>query len=158
MTTIYDISVTKIDGQEMTLKDYEDKYMVIVNTASKCGLVGQLEGLEEIYEEFKDRDVVVLGFPSNQFMNQEPLDNAGIQEFCQKNYDVSFPLFEKIKVNGKDAHPLYTYLTGKTGNKKIKWNFTKFIVSPHEGEIIRFAPTISPDKVKTQLTELTEKA
>ncbi|WP_423188745.1 glutathione peroxidase [Alkalibacterium sp. f15] len=154
MTKIYDINVTQIDGHVKNLKDYEDKYMVIVNTASKCGLVGQLEGLEELYKEFKDKNVVVLGFPSNQFLNQEPLDSEGIQSFCQMNYNVTFPLFEKIKVNGKNAHPLYKYLIANTDNKKIKWNFTKFIVTPHEEKIISFAPKISPEKVKEELNIL----
>ncbi|OJF95360.1 glutathione peroxidase [Alkalibacterium sp. 20] len=154
MTKIYDINVTQIDGQVKTLKDYEDKYMVIVNTASKCGLVGQLEGLEEIYKEFKDKNVAVLGFPSNQFLNQEPLDSEGIEAFCQMNYNVTFPLFEKIKVNGRDAHPLYKYLIENTDNKKIKWNFTKFIVTPHEEKIISFAPKTSPETVKKELYAL----
>lgn len=152
--SIYDVSVNTIEGQAQNLSEYEDKFMVIVNTASKCGLVGQLEGLEELYKEFKDQGVVVLGFPSNQFLNQEPLDNEGIQEFCQMNYQVTFPLFEKINVNGQKAHPLYKYLVAETGNKMIKWNFTKFIVTPHAKDIVRFAPTTSPDKVKEELRQL----
>lgn len=155
--SIYDVSVKTIEGKEYQLSELEDKWMVVVNTASKCGLVGQLEGLEELYQELKDQDVVVLGFPSNQFLNQEPLDNEGIQEFCQMNYQVTFPLFEKITVNGQHAHPLYKMLVAETGNKLIKWNFTKFIVSPHAKDIIRFAPTTSPQKVKEELKQMIER-
>ncbi|WP_161878671.1 glutathione peroxidase [Alkalibacterium sp. MB6] len=152
--SLYDITVNTIEGKKCHLSEFEDKFMVIVNTASKCGLVGQLEGLEELYQEFKDQDVVVLGFPSNQFLNQEPLDNEEIQEFCQLNYQLTFPLFEKINVNGQKAHPLYKKLIAETGNKLIKWNFTKFIVTPHAKDIIRFAPTTSPEKVKEELNRL----
>lgn len=152
--SIYKHEVTLINGDKQSLKDYEANYLVIVNTASKCGLVGQLEGLEEIYKDFKDKGVVVLGFPSNQFMGQEPLDNTEIQSFCEIHYDVTFPLFEKIDVNGEGAHPLYKELKDQTGGKKIKWNYTKFIVTPKEGQIIRFAPTTSPKKVRKELESL----
>lgn len=146
--SIYDIEVTQINGNKQQLSDYRDKYMVIVNTASQCGLVGQLEDLEELYQAFKEEGVVVLGFPSNQFMNQEPLGNEEIQTFCETTYNVSFPLFEKIDVNGDSAHPIYQYLVKETKNKKIKWNFTKFLVAPEEASITRFAPTTSPKKKK----------
>lgn len=149
--SIYDIEVTQINGNKQQLSDYRDKYMVIVNTASQCGLVGQLEDLEELYQTFKEEGVVVLGFPSNQFMNQEPLGNEEIQTFCETTYNVSFPLFEKIDVNGDSAHPLYQYLVKETKNKKIKWNFTKFLVAPEEASITRFAPTTSPKKVKKEI-------
>lgn len=149
--SIYDIEVTQINGNKQQLSDYRDKYMVIVNTASQCGLVGQLEDLEELYQAFKEEGVVVLGFPSNQFMNQEPLGNEEIQTFCETTYNVSFPLFEKIDVNGDSAHPLYQYLVKETKNKKIKWNFTKFLVAPEEASITRFAPTTSPKKVKKEI-------
>ncbi|GAA0360216.1 glutathione peroxidase [Alkalibacterium iburiense] len=149
--SIYDIEVTHINGNKQQLSDYRDRYMVIVNTASQCGLVGQLEDLEELYQTFKEEGVVVLGFPSNQFMNQEPLGNEEIQTFCETTYNVSFPLFEKIDVNGDSAHPLYQYLVKETKNKKIKWNFTKFLVAPEEASITRFAPTTSPKKVKKEI-------
>lgn len=152
--SIYDIEVTRINGEKQKLSDYKENYMVIVNTASKCGLVGQLEALEELYQELKEEGVVVLGFPSNQFMNQEPLDNEEIQSFCQTSYNVSFPLYEKIDVNGETAHPLYKHLVKETKNKKIKWNFTKFLVAPNEESITRFAPTTSPGKIKKEIEAL----
>lgn len=152
--SIYDIEVTQINGEPQKLSDYKDKYMIIVNTASECGLVGQLEDLEELYQELKGEGVIVLGFPSNQFMNQEPLDNAEIQSFCQTSYNVSYPLYEKIDVNGASAHPLYKHLVKETKNKKIKWNFTKFLVAPNEESITRFAPTTSPKKVKKEIQTL----
>lgn len=148
---IYDIEVTTIDGKKTTLNEYKANWMLIVNTASKCGLVGQLEGLQELHDTYHKEGLVVLGFPCNQFLNQEPLDNEGVKEFCQMNYSVSFPLYEKIKVNGPDAHPLYTLLKEETGGKKIKWNFTKFLVSPGADSIKRFAPTVSPEKIEKSL-------
>lgn len=153
---IYDFTVTEIDGNEVSLDKYRGKPVLIVNTASKCGLAPQFEGLEKLYKKYKEQDFVVLGFPSNQFMNQEPLENNEITEFCQVNYDVSFPLHQKIKVNGKEAAPLYHYLTEQTGNKKIKWNFTKFLIGK-DGEIIeRFGPTVKPEKIEDAIVSAIE--
>lgn len=146
--SLYDIEVTTIDGEKTTLEEYRHNWLLIVNTASKCGLVGQLEGLQELYDKYREEGLVILGFPCDQFMNQEPLDNEGVKEFCQMNYSVSFPLYEKIKVNGSDAHPLYVYLKEQTGGKSIKWNFTKFLISPDEASIERFAPVTTPEKIE----------
>lgn len=148
---LYDIEVETIEGKKQTLEEYKDSWLIIVNTASKCGLVGQLEGLQNIYDTYKDKGVKVLGFPCDQFMNQEPLENDEIKEFCTMNYKVTFPLFEKIKVNGSDAHPLYKYLKEQTGGKMIKWNFTKFLIGPQESLVERFSPVSGPEKVEEEL-------
>ncbi|GEN50961.1 glutathione peroxidase [Alkalibacterium pelagium] len=148
---LYDIEVETIEGKKQTLDEYRDNWLIIVNTASKCGLVGQLEGLQSIYNAYKDKGVRVLGFPCDQFMNQEPLENDEIKEFCTMNYNVTFPLFKKIKVNGNDAHPLYKYLKEQTGGKMIKWNYTKFLIGPQESVIERFSPVSGPEKVEEEL-------
>jgi glutathione peroxidase len=148
---LYDIEVETIEGKKQTLDEYRDDWLIIVNTASKCGLVGQLEGLQSIYDAYKDKGVRVLGFPCDQFMNQEPLENDEIKEFCTMNYSVTFPLFKKIKVNGNDAHPLYKYLKEQTGGKMIKWNYTKFLIWPRESVIERFSPVSGPEKVEEEL-------
>ena len=141
-------TVTEIGGEEVSLSKYKGKPLLIVNTASKCGFAPQFDGLEELYEKYKEQGFVVLGFPSNQFMNQEPLSNEDMESHCQLNYGVSFPLHEKIKVNGEDAIPLYRYLVEQTGNKKIKWNFTKFLIGK-DGEIIeRYGSRIKPEKIE----------
>jgi glutathione peroxidase len=146
---IHDIAVTTIDGEEKTLAQYAGKALLIVNVASKCGLTPQYEGLQTLYDTYKDRGLEVLGFPCNQFMGQEPGTNDEIKEFCSLNFNVSFPLFDKIDVNGDDRHPLYAELTqhedgeGKSGD--IAWNFEKFLVSP-AGEIAgRYRPLVTPD-------------
>lgn len=148
---LYDIEVETIEGKKQTLDEFRDDWLIIVNTASKCGLVGQLEGLQSIYDAYKDKGVRVLGFPCDQFMNQEPLENDEIKEFCTMNYSVTFPLFKKIKVNGNDAHPLYKYLKEQTGGKMIKWNYTKFLIGPQESVIERFSPVSGPEKVEEEL-------
>lgn len=149
--SIYDFKVTEIGGEEVSLSKYQGKTLLIVNTASKCGFASQFEGLEELYKKYQEKDFVVLGFPSNQFMNQEPLSNQEIETHCQLTYDVTFPLHEKIKVNGDDAHPLYRYLVERTGNKKIKWNFTKFLIGKN-GEIIeRFGSITKPEKIEDSI-------
>ncbi|SDK83046.1 glutathione peroxidase [Alkalibacterium thalassium] len=154
---LYDIEVETIEGKKQTLDEYRDNWLIIVNTASKCGLVGQLEGLQSIYNAYKDKGVRVLGFPCDQFMNQEPLENDEIKEFCTMNYSVTFPLFKKIKVNGNDAHPLYKYLKEQTGGKMIKWNYTKFIIGPQESVIERFSPVSGPEKVEEELKKQLDK-
>ncbi len=154
---LYDIEVETIEGKKQTLDEYRDNWLIIVNTASKCGLVGQLEGLQSIYNAYKDKGVRVLGFPCDQFMNQEPLENDEIKEFCTMNYSVTFPLFKKIKVNGNDAHPLYKYLKEQTGGKMVKWNYTKFIIGPQESVIERFSPVSGPEKVEEELKKQLDK-
>lgn len=147
---LYDIKVDTISGVEKPLKDYEGKVLLIVNTASKCGFTPQFEGLEELNRKYKEKGLEVLGFPCNQFLFQDPGENSEIEEFCQLNYGVSFDMFSKIKVNGKNAHELYKYLLSNqpSGNpKKIKWNFTKFLISK-DGEIIgRYEPTVKPKDI-----------
>lgn len=151
--SVYDYTVKEISGDEVSLSKYKGKILVIVNTATECGLAPQLEGLEKLYQTYKDQGLVVLGFPSNQFMNQEPREGEEIASFCQKNFGVSFQLHEKILLNGKNADPLYQYLTSETGNKKIKWNFTKFLIG-RDGEIIkRFGSTTKPEKMETDIAE-----
>ena len=149
MTTIYDFSAEKLEGGEQSLADYSGKVVLIVNTASKCGFTPQFEGLEKVFEKYTSQGFVVLGFPCNQFAHQDPGSNSEIGEFCQRNYGVSFPMFAKIDVNGKDAHPLYKYLTkeakGLLGSESVKWNFTKFLVGRDGNVIGRYAPTTKPE-------------
>ena len=159
MTSLYDFSATLLNGNTKKLSDYKDKVVVIVNTASKCGLTPQYEGLESIYKEFKSQGVEVLGFPCNQFGAQEPGDGAQIEEFCSINYGVSFTMFEKIDVNGDTAHPLYKWLKheapGLLGSEAIKWNFTKFVVGKNGQVIERVASTTEPvAMIKTIQTAL----
>lgn len=143
-----DIPLTTIDGDAVTLADYADEVVMVVNVASKCGLTPQYTKLEELQREYSDRGFTVLGFPCNQFAGQEPGGAADIKEFCSTTYGVSFPLMEKVKVNGRNRHPLYEVLTdvedarGKAG--RVKWNFEKFVIQP-DGEILRFRPTTEPD-------------
>ena len=151
MTTAYDFSATTLDGDEQSLKTYKGKALLIVNVASKCGFTPQYEGLEAMYRRHKDEGLVVLGFPCDQFGHQEPGDEAEIRNFCSLNYDVTFPMFAKIDVNGDKAHPLWTWLKeekgGFLGIDAIKWNFTKFLVG-RDGEVIkRYAPTDKPEGI-----------
>ncbi|MBP1627609.1 MAG: Glutathione peroxidase [Holophagaceae bacterium] len=152
---LYDIHVTTISGEERSLADYADKVLLIVNTASKCGFTPQYEGLEQLYRCYRDRGFEVLGFPCNQFGGQEPGTESEIQAFCQLNYQVDFPLFAKLEVNGENAHPLYRFLKGEArgllGSEAIKWNFTKFLVN-RQGEVVkRFAPATLPSKLATEI-------
>jgi glutathione peroxidase len=158
--SIYDIQIHRLDGEPSSLADFKGKAALLVNVASKCGLTPQYEGLEAMYEELEPRGFTILGFPCNQFMGQEPGTSEEIAEFCSVSYGVTFPLFEKIEVNGDEQHPLYAELTkvadtenGHTGD--IRWNFEKFVLSP-DGEIVaRFNPTVAPDA--PQLVEAIEK-
>ncbi len=155
--SVFDFSVKDINGKEVPLSQYQGKFLLIVNVASKCGFTPQYEGLEAIYEELKDK-VEVLAFPCNQFGSQEPGDAEEIKNFCSLTYNVSFPLFEKIDVNGKEADPLYQFLKkekpGLLGSEMIKWNFTKFLINP-EGQVIkRYAPTDKPEDIKNDLSKM----
>lgn len=148
---IYEFKAKSLNGEEISLDKYKGDVLLIVNTASKCGYTPQYEGLEELHKKYSDRGLRVLGFPCNQFGAQEPGDSAEIGAFCQKNYGVDFQMFDKVDVNGKDAHPLYKYLTheakGALGTEAIKWNFTKFLVD-RNGEVLkRYAPTVKPEEI-----------
>lgn len=156
--TVYEFTARTITGEETTLRPFEGKVLLIVNTASKCGLTPQYKGLEQIYQDYKDRGVVVMGFPCNQFGGQEPGNEVEIQSFCELNHGVTFPLFSKIEVNGDDTHPLFVHLKraakGLLGTERIKWNFTKFLVD-REGHVVkRFAPTERPEAIATHIEAL----
>lgn len=150
MQTIFDFSATTLNGEIVPLKDYAGKVVLVVNTASKCGLTPQYAGLETLYQTYKDRGLVVLGFPCNQFGNQEPGGEDDIATFCSVNYGVSFPMFAKIEVNGAKAHPLFQYLKkalpGWIGSN-IRWNFTKFLIGRDGVPLRRFSPTADPAKL-----------
>jgi len=160
MKTVYDFQVKKTDGSMQPLDMYAGKPLLIVNTASKCGLAPQFKGLQELYDKFHEDGFEVLGFPCNQFNNQEYDNIEETTQFCQMNYGVSFPMFAKIKVNGDEAAPLFRYLTqqqkGLLG-KQIKWNFTKFLIN-EKGEVIeRYAPTTEPQKIEEDIRSIIEK-
>jgi glutathione peroxidase len=156
--SVYDFSAVDIQGNEKALGDFKGKVMLIVNTASKCGFTPQYEGLEEMYKELNGQGLEILGFPCNQFGQQEKGSETEIAGFCMKNYGVSFPMFSKVEVNGDDAHPLYTYLKkqspGILGSKGIKWNFTKFLVGKDGQVIKRFAPTAKPKDIAKEIQSL----
>jgi glutathione peroxidase len=152
MTDIYAFEAVDIKGANVHLADYRGKVVLVVNTASKCGFTPQFAGLEKLYEKFRDRGFAVLGFPCNQFGKQDPGNNGQIEEFCQLNYGVSFPMFAKIDVNGPDTHPLFQHLKtsvpGIFGSENIKWNFTKFLVDKNGNVIERFAPLTKPEDIE----------
>ncbi|MCU1393662.1 MAG: glutathione peroxidase [Ilumatobacteraceae bacterium] len=154
MTSIYDFSATSINGQEKQLSEYQGKALLVVNTASKCGFTPQYKGLEQLYEDYSDKGLVVLGFPCDQFGHQEPGSESDIEEFCQLNYGVKFPMFAKIEVNGDNAHPLYKWLRSvKKGllGSRIKWNFTKFLVDRNGNVLKRYSSTTKPEKIKADI-------
>lgn len=179
--SIYDFSVTTIEGKETSLADYKGKVIIIVNTASKCGFTPQYEELQTLYNTYAEKGLVILGFPSNQFAEQEPGSNAEVQNFCRLNYGVSFPMFEKTEVRGKNAHPLFVYLTEQAPFKgfdpnhpiagklqevlqekfpellegsSVKWNFTKFLIN-RQGEVVRrYEPTTTPLAMKGDIEKL----
>jgi glutathione peroxidase len=155
---IYDFSITDIDGNTFSLDKYKDKVLLIVNTASKCGFTKQYAALEELYKKYKDRGLVVLGFPCNQFANQEPADMEEIKNFCSLTYSVDFPMFAKIEVNGKNTHPLYVFLKKKArgvlGTLGIKWNFTKFLVDKNGNVVKRYAPAKDPLSITEDIEKL----
>jgi glutathione peroxidase len=155
---IYDFTCLTSGGEKRSLEEYRGKVLLVVNTASKCGFTPQFEGLEALYEKYRDKGLAVLGFPCNQFAKQDPGTNDEIQEFCQVNYGVSFPMFSKIEVNGDGADPLFKHLKqaapGALGSKKIKWNFTKFLVDP-EGKVLkRYAPMTKPKDIEKDIARL----
>lgn len=155
MTTVYDFACKTGSGQEQSLADYRGKVLLIVNTASKCGFTPQFAGLEQLYQQYRDRGLMILGFPCNQFGRQDPGSNTEIQEFCQLNYGVSFPVFGKIEVNGSGADPLFRHLKkaapGVLGLQGIKWNFTKFLVDANGEVVKRYAPTTKPEDIAADI-------
>jgi glutathione peroxidase len=155
---VYDFSAKTIRGEEQSLADYKGKVLLIVNTASKCGFTPQYKELQELYEQYRDRGFVVLGFPCNQFGHQEPGTEEEIEQFCQVNYGVTFPMFAKVDVNGESAHPLFQYLKEKApgvlGTKAIKWNFTKFLVDRNGNVVARFASQTRPSELKNEIEKL----
>lgn len=155
MPTIYEIPVQTSSGEVMTLSEYRGQVMLIVNTASKCGFTPQYKGLEALFRKYASQGFVVLGFPCNQFGAQEPGDITEIQNFCSLTYDVRFPLFAKIEVNGPDASPLFQYLKsaakGVLGSEAVKWNFTKFLVDRHGTVLARYAPTTTPESLEKDI-------
>ena len=155
MTTAYDFSAKDLDGKEHALAEFRGKPMLVVNTASKCGFTPQYTGLEKLHRDYGDKGLVVLGFPCDQFGHQEPGDADEIRNFCSLNYDVSFPLFEKVEVNGAKAHPLWQWLKkekpGLLGMEAIKWNFTKFLLDRNGKVVKRYAPTDTPEKIEKDL-------
>jgi len=158
MTSIYSFSANSLAGEPVTLDRYAGKVLLIVNTASECGFTPQYAGLQKLYEDYAARGLEVLGFPCNQFGRQEPGDAGQIGSFCEKNYGVTFPMFEKIDVNGASAHPLYRWLTeeapGLLGLEAIKWNFTKFLID-REGEVVkRYAPVTKPEAIAADIEKL----
>ncbi len=156
--SIYDFSAPLLNSQQTSLETYRGKVLLIVNTASECGFTPQYAGLEALYRAMKDRGLVVLGFPCNQFGGQEPGDAEAIGEFCQANFGVSFPVFDKVDVNGDDAHPLFVWLkhqaAGILGTEAIKWNFTKFLVDRHGQVVERYAPATKPEDIRDAVEAL----
>lgn len=156
----YEYSAKKMNGQDVSMKTYEGKVVVIVNTASKCGLTPQFEELEMLYEKYKDQGLVILGFPCNQFAKQDPAGNEEIHSFCKLNYGVSFDMFEKIDVNGETAHPLYKFLKSNTKGilgGEIKWNFTKFLIDKEGNIAKRYVPIAKPMAMEDEIKKLLDK-
>lgn len=158
MKTFYDIKVQTIEGKPLMLECFKGKVLLIVNTASKCGFTPQYKDLEVLYQDFSQQGFEILGFPCNQFGQQEPGSESEIREFCDLNFGVSFPLFAKIEVNGANTHPLYRFLkqqsAGILGTQSIKWNFTKFLVDRHGRVVKRFAPLSKPESIRRSIEEL----
>ncbi|MFD2044320.1 glutathione peroxidase [Ornithinibacillus salinisoli] len=152
--SVHDYSAITINGDMKHLSDYKGKVILIVNTASECGFTPQFTGLQKLYDDYNDQDFEILGFPCNQFGNQDPGSNEDIGSFCQKNYGVTFPMFQKVDVKGDHAHPLFTYLTSEAKGlltKEIKWNFTKFLVSKNGEVLNRYAPQTKPENLKEDI-------
>lgn len=153
----YEFKANNTQGEEVSMDKYKGKVVLVVNTASKCGFTPQFEELEQLYKEYKDKGLEILGFPCNQFGNQDPGSNEDINEFCQLNYGVTFTMFEKIDVNGDKAHPIFKFLTSQTKgvlSSKIKWNFTKFLIDREGNVVKRYAPTVVPSKITDDIKKL----
>lgn len=157
MSKFYDFSARNLQGQEVEMDKFRGKVVLVVNTASQCGFTPQLEGLEELYKKYGEKDLVVLGFPCNQFGKQEPGDEKSIAEGCVVNYGVTFPMFSKVDVNGKNAHPLFRHLKKELGGilgSRIKWNFTKFLIDREGKPVKRFAPITKPESLEKDIKDL----
>ena len=156
--SIYDLTCQTPGGKQQPLSDFQGKVLLVVNTASKCGFTPQFAGLEELYEKYREQGLAVLGFPCNQFGNQDPGSNDEITEFCQLNYGVSFPMFGKIEVNGSGTDPLFKHLKkeapGALGTERIKWNFTKFLIDGEGNVVKRYAPTVKPKDIEKDIKKL----
>ena len=156
--SVYDFTATGIDGTEVSLDRFRGQALLIVNTASKCGFTGQYAGLEALHRQYADRKFEVLGFPCNQFGGQEPGRAAEIASFCSATYDVGFPMFDKVEVNGPGRHPLYDWLTrekrGFLGSRDVKWNFTKFLTDREGRVVARFAPQVEPEAIKADIEKV----
>ncbi|WML47770.1 glutathione peroxidase [Neobacillus sp. PS3-34] len=156
--TVYEFQAKTVDRNEVSLEEYKGKVLLIVNVASKCGFTPQYKELQEIYEAYKEKGLEILGFPCNQFMNQEPGTDQEIKSFCELNYGVTFPVFAKIDVNGSEADPLFEYLTenapGLLGSKAVKWNFTKFLVDSNGKVVNRYAPSTKPKDIIKDIEKL----
>lgn len=153
----YDFSANNLQGKEVSMSEFKGKTVLVVNTASQCGLTPQYEGLEKLNQKYKDKGLVILGFPCNQFGNQEPGDSKDIAEGCLLNYGVSFPMFSKIEVNGKNAHPVFKFLKHELGGifgSSIKWNFTKFLVDANGKPVKRFSPITKPEEIDKYLRKI----
>ena len=153
----YEFSIHTPKGELVEMSRYKGKVVLVVNTATKCGLAPQFDGLEQLHEKYKDKGLVVLGFPCDQFLNQEPETNETVVDACRINHGVTFQLFEKIDVNGKNTHPIYSYLKSELGgflSSKIKWNFTKFLISKEGKPVKRFSPTTIPEKIEADILKL----
>ena len=157
MTSLPDFEAKTITGTDQSLADYLGQVVLVVNTASKCGLTPQFEGLEKLYGDLREDGLVVLGFPCDQFANQEFAEDAETADFCQRNYGVSFPMFAKVDVNGSEAHPLFAWLRAEQGGvlgDAIKWNFTKFLINRDGRAVARYAPTVAPDDINDDIRAL----
>lgn len=156
-SVFYSFKAKSLQGKETEMKAYQGKTILVVNTASKCGLTPQFEGLEKLYQKYREKDFVILGFPCNQFANQEPGDEKSISEGCLINYGVTFPMFAKVDVNGENAHEIFKYLKkelrGLLGGK-IKWNFTKFLIDKNGKPVKRFSPTTKPEEIDKYLAKI----
>lgn len=158
MSSIYDFTATRLDGEPLALNQYRGKVLLIVNTASQCGFTPQYEGLENLHQQLHDKGLEIIGFPCNQFGKQEPGNSQDIQQFCQRNYGVSFTIAEKIDVNGANTAALYSYLKsakpGILGTQRIKWNFTKFLVDTNGTVVKRYAPSVKPKDIEDDIRKL----
>ena len=157
MKNFYQFEALSLQGNKISMENYKGKVVLVVNTASKCGLTPQFDGLEHLYEKYKNKGFVILGFPCNQFANQEPGDEKSISEGCMLNYGVTFPMFSKVDVNGENAHPIFKYLKSSLKGifgQKVKWNFTKFLVDANGSPYKRFAPNTKPESIEKYIIKL----